>query len=496
MLAPSSRLRVLACVLALIQGCAAGPDFVRPAPPSQQGYLPETEQPGRMDAAGQAQTFDAQATLQADWWRLFGSPAIDAMVATALTDNPGVDGAQAALRQSQDNLKAGYGVFFPQIGVSLGAGRQRQSPARLGLGGAGGIFNLYTLGATISYALDVFGGERRTVEALGGQVDVRRYELLGTDLTLSGNVVNTAIAREAYVEQIEITRDMLRLQQEQLDVTRERAESGTVPYSAVDVLRSSLATTRAMLAALELHRDQADHALSLLLGHSAAQGSAPGFRLEALRLPGELPLSLPSRLVRQRPDVLAAEAQLHIANADIGIATAALFPTFSLDGTYGGSSSTIGAVDKGQNRFWSSGVTADWPVFQGGAAWFNRKAAQEAYRKTLSDYRQSVLAAFTQVADTLKALQYDADSLDAQKEAMLAAQEGLKLTQANYASGLAGYLDVLVSDQQFEQAHMAYVQSLAQRYQDTVALYVALGGGWWNETPSHQVSAAARGVPP
>jgi outer membrane protein TolC len=202
-------------------------------------------------------------------------------------------------------------------------------------------------------------------------------------------------------------------------------------------------------------------------------------------------------LVRQRPDILAAEAQLHVANAHVGVATAALFPVFSIDGGYGSNSNTLGALGETQNTFWSTGVSADWPVFQGGAAWFGRKAAQEAYRRALSDYRQAVLAAFAQVADTLKALQYDAEGLAAQEEAMRAAQEGLRLTQANYASGLAGYLDVLASDQQYQQSRMAYVQALAQRYQDTVALYVALGGGWWNAPPGGDGSAAgAAGATP
>lgn len=488
--------RCLLLATALIAGCAVGPDFVRPKTPGEQGYLPSSEEPGRLEAKGQVQQLETRTILTADWWRLFGSPQLDVMVQMALANNPGVQGAQAALRQSQDNLKAGHGVFFPQVGLGVGATRERETPARLGLSGPGGIFNLFTLGATISYALDVFGGERRTVEGLGASVDVQRYLLLGTDLTLTGNVVNTAIAREAYTEQMAVTRDMIDLQQEQLDITRTRANAGTVPYAAVEALRSTVATTRATLAALTQRRELASHALSLLMGQATDQGGPPDFSLDQLRLPAELPLSLPSQLVRQRPDILAAEAQLHIANANVGVATAALFPVFSIDGGYGSNSNTLGTLGEAQNRFWSAGVSANWPVFQGGSAWFGRKAAQEAYIRTLSDYRQVVLAAFAQVADTLKALQYDAEGLAAQDEAMHAAQEGLKLTQANYASGLAGYLDVLVSDQQYQQSRMAYVQALAQRYQDTVALYVALGGGWWNAPPGDGSMTGAAGTTP
>lgn len=436
-----------------------------------------------MEALGQSQQVDPRTLLAADWWRLFGSAPLDAMVQVALTNSPNAQGAQAVLRESQENLRAGYGVFFPQVGAAFGASRERQSPVRFGLAGAGGIFNLFTLGSTISYALDLFGAERRTVEGLRASVDMQRYTLLGTDLALTGNVVNTAIAREAYGEQVAIIRDMIAIQREQLAITRTRAAAGTVPYSAVETLRSALASSQATLPGLAQRRDQASHALTLLLGQTPDQGEPPAMPLDQWHLPADLPLSLPSQLVRQRPDILAAEAQLHVANAHVGVATAALFPSFILDGSYGGNSSTLGSLGEARNAFWSAGVTADWPVFQGGTAWFGRKAAQEAYRKALADYRQAVLAAFAQVADTLKALQHDAEALAAEEEAMQAAREALGLTQANDAAGLASYLDVLVADQQYQQARMAYVQALAQRFQDTVALYVALGGGWWNAPP-------------
>ncbi len=485
----------LLATLSLLSACAAGPDFVRPAAPGDTTYLPAASQPGKLDALGQVQQFDVQVSLSADWWRLLGSSSIDAMVSMALTNNPGLQGAQATLRESQDNLRAGYGIFFPQMGIDVGATRQRDTLARLGLGHAGNIFNLFTLGATISYALDLFGTQRRTVEGLRASVDYQRYTLLATDITLTGNVVNTAIAREAYAEQMEITQNMVDLQRQQLDITRTRAGAGTVPYSAIDSVRSALATTEASVPVLEQHRDQADHLLSSLLGHTTGQDSVAGFRLSDLRLPADLPLVLPSDLVRQRPDILAAEAQLHVANANVGVATAALFPSFSLNGDYGKNGNTVGSLSKKQSAFWSAGVSADWPVFQGGTAWFHRKAAEESYRTSLSDYRQAVLGAFVQVADTLKALQHDAQQLSAQDEAMQAAHDALKLIQANYAAGLAGYLDVLSADQQYQQSRIAYVQVVAQRYQDTVGLFVALGGGWWNAQPASDSTRAGESSP-
>lgn len=481
--------------VALLSACATGPDFVRPAVPGDTAYLPATNQPGKLEALGQAQQLDLHATLSGDWWRLFGSAPIDAMVNTALANNPGIQGAEATLRESQDNLRAGYGVFFPQVGVGVGATRQRETLARLGLSGASSIFNLFTLGPTISYALDLFGAQRRTVEGLHATVDYQRYTLLAAYITLTGNVVDTAVAREAYAEQVAITQDLANLQHDQLGITRTRADAGTVPYSAVESVRSALAATEAALPALEQHRDQADHMLSMLLGSTAGQESAPGFRLDDLHLPGDLPLSLPSALVRQRPDILAAEAQLHVSNANVGVVTAALFPNFSLSGSYGTNGNTVSSLSQGQSKFWSAGVAGDWQAFQGGTAWFNRKAAMEGYNKSLSDYRQAVLAAFEQVADILKALQHDAQELSAQDEAMQAAQEALRLTQANFTAGLAGYLDVLNSDQQYQQSRMGYVQVMAQRYQDTVGLYVALGGGWWNAPPASVLAKAAGSSP-
>jgi len=477
-----------AALAAALCACAAGPDYVRPAAPSVHGYLATGDQPGRMEALGQAQQWSERQSLAADWWRVFDSEAVDSLVNEALRANPNLQAAQATLRASQDDLRAGYGVFFPQLDLSYGAQRERQTPARLGLAGVGGIFNLFSLGGVISYALDVFGGSRRQVEALRATVDYQRYNLLATDLSLTGNVINTAIAREAYAEEMAVLQELIRLQKDQLAVTQTRVDAGTAPYSTIASVRSALASTEAALPALEQRRDQADHALSVLLGRSTGQAGAPGFRLSELHLPAQLPLSLPSDLVRQRPDILMAEAQLHAANANVGVATAALFPTLELSGGYGGESNAMGTLGESKNRVWSEGAAVDWMAFQGGARWYQRKSSQEYYLHNLALYQQTVLAAFAQVADTLRALQHDAQALAAQDDAVHASKDALDLVQVNYQAGVAGYLDVLAADQQYQQSRLAYVQGVAQRLQDTVALYIALGGGWWN-APQGRVTA-------
>ena len=360
----------------------------------------------------------------------------------------------------------------------------------LGARGVGGIFNLFTLGATVSYALDLFGGERRTVEGLHAEVDRQRYAMEGTYLTLTGNVVNTAIARQAYADEVDVMHGLVSLQTQQLALVNTRIQSGAEVYSDLLVLRSARASNLAQLASLELKRDQADHLLHALLGQSGGESQIPAIRFEALHLPASLPVSLPSDLVHQRPDILAAEARLHQASVGIGVATAALFPSITLSGDDGSAANTTGALGSSRSRYWSAGADISAPVFQGGTRWYNRKAAIDAYQKSLQDYRSTVLAAFEQVADVLKALQHDAEALQANDEAARDAAQALSLIQANYAAGLVNYVNVLAADAQYRQSRMACVQALAQRYQDTVALYVALGGGWWKAPHAAQAGRA------
>lgn len=480
--ANAPRLAATVLTACLLGGCMVGPDFTEPAGPAARSYANEA-QPATPPALGEAQRFVAGGEVPGDWWRLFHSDELDGLMRDAFADNPGLQAAQAALRESQDNLRAGYGVFFPQAGLAFDATRQNASAAQPGGRAISGIFNLFTLGATVSYALDVFGGQRREVEALGAQVDYQRNVARATWLALSANIVNTLIARAAYREELEATRQLIDLQAQQLDVAKARATAGTVPYSNVLSLESQLATSRAALPPLRQKTDQADHLLATLIGQFPSEWRTAELRLDDFVLPGELPLSLPSSLVRQRPDILQAEAQMHAASAEIGVATAAMFPSFSLTGSYGGASTALGGLSAADNRFWSVGPSVDLPLFQGGALLARRQAAVDAYEKSAGDYRGTVLSAFAQVADTLKALRHDAESLAAYDDALASAKQALDLVQANFKAGLVGYLDVLVADELYHQARIARIQASAQRYQDTSALFVALGGGWWHGDP-------------
>ena len=483
-----TRCGLCSILLLSVFGCAVGPDFVRPEAPKTDRYTREAEPEATITADGRAQRFEPGNTVVADWWRLFNSSKLDTVIQEALANNPGIQAAQASLRQSQDNLRAGYGVFYPQIDASFDATRQKLSQARFGGNAANSaIFNLYTLSGTVSYALDVFGANRRAVESLRAQVDFQRYIVLGTYLALTGNIANTVIARAAYHEEIKATEQIIALETEQITIAEAQAEAGTVPYSGVLSLRTQLAATEATLPQLRQKLNQADHLLATLAGHAPSEWTSPSIAMADLRLPADLPISLPSQLVRQRPDILAAEAQLHNASAEIGVATAKLFPSFTLSGSYGQNNSAIHDLFVAGSNFWSLGANVTAPLFHGGTLWFQRKAAIEAYQQSLATYRQTVLSSFAQVADTLRALGYDAKTLEAQSQAFRTAEEALRLIQANYQAGIVNYLQMLIANSQYQQARIGYLQAKAQRLQDTAALFVAIGGGWWNEKQSQPI---------
>jgi len=467
----------------LLGGCAVGPDFVRPAAPDTDRYTREPQPAATVVADGLAQQFTPGATIPSDWWRLFGSAALDTVVWQAITNNPTLQATEASLRQSQDNLRAGYGVFYPHVEADVSGTRQRVSSAETGSAAPGHTFNLVTASGTVNYALDVFGGSRRTVESLRAQADYQRYESQAACLTLTANVVNTCIARAAYAAEIRATEELIGLETEQLQLAEVQVSAGTAAYASVLNLRSQIAANQALLAPLRQDVSQTEHLLATLEGVNPAQVVLPDIDLAGLLLPANLPVSLPSELVHQRPDILAAEAQMHAASAKIGVATAAMFPSFNLSGTYGTAGSSFGnlsALAAASGQFWSIGPSATIPVFQGTSLWFGRKAAMDVYRQTQDSYRATVLGAFAQVADSLTALAQDAAALQAQVNARNADGEALDLVRVNYHAGLVAYPDVLTSDVQCHEATLVYLAAVGQRHQDTVALFAAVGGGWWN----------------
>jgi NodT family efflux transporter outer membrane factor (OMF) lipoprotein len=470
------------CVISLLlfSGCTVGPDFVHPKAPSVDHYNYGKDPAETVSIEGQPQRFEQGIGPVSNWWILFNSKQLDAAVAEGFANNPSLEAAQASLRQSNDTLLAGYGIFYPQIGAVFNPVRQLYSPAHIGSPVPGSIFNLATLSASVSYSLDVFGGEHRVVENLRSQVDLQRSTVLGTYLALSGNIVNTAIAMAAYRDEIKYTEQLIELQKEQVAITEKQAQAGTVSYGAVLSLRSQLAALEATLPPLLQRLSQSEHLLATLAGHAPSEWMPSEVSMSELSLPSKLPLSLPSELVRQRPDILVAEAQLHGASANIGVARAAQFPSFTLNGSYGQNAISMNTLFGSNARFWSFGADITAPLFDGGTLSAKKQAAVDAYKQSLALYRQTVLAAFAQVADTVRALEHDAEIMQAESQYMEVSQESLHLAQINYRAGTINYLLVLAADIQYRQAKLGYLQAQAQRLQDTTAFFVALGGGWWN----------------
>ncbi|MGT2428211.1 efflux transporter outer membrane subunit [Cupriavidus basilensis] len=409
---------------------------------------------------------------------MFGSAALDGAMDEALAGNPTLQAAQANLRQSEAAMRAGAGVFYPQLDATAGATRQAATPVRFGQAVPSSVFNLFSLTATVSYTLDLFGLNRRAVEALSAQVDLQRQMLGATYLVLTGNLVNTVIAQAGYAAQIQATTELAALVREQVEITGAQVQAGTAAHVSELSLAVQLASLEATLPPLRQRLEQADHLAATLSGHYPAEGDPVAVTLETLRLPADIPRLLPAELVRRRPDVLLAEAQLHVASADVGVATAAMFPAVTLSAGYGRDSLQIGSLFGGNSAVWSLGAGIAAPLFHGGELYYRRQAAVAQWEAAQAGYRQVVLAAFGQVADALRALEHDGELVAATRQARDLAFEALQELQANFQAGTAGYLQVLVANAQYHQADIGYLQARTQRLQDTVALFLALGGGW------------------
>ncbi|MEJ2689008.1 MAG: efflux transporter outer membrane subunit [Deltaproteobacteria bacterium] len=475
-----NRAAVCVVVVLLLANCTVGPDYIRPEPPTVDSYTGAPLPPQTTAAAGVAQRFAAGSDIAADWWRLFQCESLNGIIDNALDGNQNLQSAQARLRQSQELLQAGYGVFFPQLDGSLDFSRQKFSAVRFGGGSSSSIFNLYSASLAVTYDLDLFGRNRRQVEGQVAQVDFQKAQFRATYLTLLGNVVNTVIARAAYQAQIEATVQIVNLERRQVSLAESKLQAGMVPKTEVLSLRTQLAATEATLPPLQQRLEHSDNLLATLSGLLPAESPEAGITLDDLTLPEDLPVSLPSNLVRQRPDILAAEANLHQASAGIGVATANMFPSISLSGNYAQESTKAGDLFNHTNSAWNWGGGLTQPLFHGRSLWFQRRAAKEAYQVALADYRQTVLQAFAEVADSLLALTHDARTLQARIEGLDSSGKNLDLVRANYEAGIASYLEVLIANLQYQQAKISHIQARAQRLQDTALLFTALGGGWWN----------------
>jgi NodT family efflux transporter outer membrane factor (OMF) lipoprotein len=467
----------------LLGGCAAGPDFRSPAPPKLDRYSAES-QPVRTESTGvpesEAQQFLMGHDLPGQWWSLFGSAKLNTLIEQAMANYPDIAAQQAALSEARENVRAQQGVFLPQMQGAGSASRSKQSGAAIAPGFPSFISNVFSANVNVSYSLDAFGGERRALEGLQAKVEAQGFVLLASVLTLTSNIASTVIEIASVREQIAATEEILALEETQLSVVQRRFLLGSQTQSAFLQQQSNLASVRATLAPLEEQLGQAQHQLAVLTGKFPGEVAALNIRLADLTLPQELPLSLPSSLVSQRPDIRGQAAVVHQASAAIGVATANMLPQFTLTGSFGDESSRISSLINPGAAVWSLASGVVQPIFQGGALRAKRRAAIDAYQQATAQYRLVVLQAVGNVADTLTALDSDAKALKAQHEALVAAQSSLDLIQKQYQIGSLDYISLLTAEQSYQQARLAYARALATRFTDTVTLFQALGGSWWN----------------
>jgi NodT family efflux transporter outer membrane factor (OMF) lipoprotein len=474
---------LLALSLLALSACAVGPDFAVPPAPPVSGYTPEGRPAATTSvdiAGGAAQKFDIGRDIPGEWWKVFHSKELDGLIAEALQANPSLQAAQAALWQAKENLYASEGKLMPQIDANASAERERFSPSEFGGVGPPFIFNLFQSTVNVSYAPDVFGGQRRLIETQAALADYQRFQLEATYLTLTSNVVTAAVQEASLRGQINATLDIIKSLTDQLAVVRNQFDAGAAAKTDVLTQQSEVATTQATLPPLQKQLEQQRHVLLALIGRFPNDARNDHLTLASLRLPTDLPLSLPSQLVEQRPDVRSAQAQLHQASAQIGVAIANRLPQFTLTGSYGSAAVTTAALFTPNAMIWSAVASGTQPIFHGFTLLHQQRAAEAAYDQAGAQYRSTVLAAFQNVADALRALQLDAATLKAQRAALRAASETLDLSRGQYRLGAITYLTLLNAQRSYQQALLAMVQAQAARYADTAALFQALGGGWWN----------------
>ncbi len=483
--------RLVAAVLTtLLCGCAVGPDFVRPAAPTDTGYgpgAPETpiaqvKIAGVKAPTGEAQSFHPDHPLDEKWWRAYGSHDLDMLVEQALAASPTIAAAQAALRQASAMTSAQIGYFLPSVTAGAGVSRNLTATGVLAPASASGnpYYTLFTGQLGISYVVDVFGATRRALESLQAQEEQARFQLEATRITLANNVVGAAIGEASLRAQIAATEASIDAGTRLLVILRRQAALGQVAVADVVAQQAALAQLRQALPPLNKQLSQQRDMLAALVGQPPSRMPSVQFSLDDLQLPTDLPSSLPAQLVDQRPDVRAAEAALHAASAQVGMAVAARLPQLQLGGVVGNSPAQFDQFFTPGTNFWTTAAGLTGPIFDGGTLMFREHAAQAAFDQAAAQYRATAIAGMQNVADTLAALNADAASLAAAADAERAASDSLRISRRQLELGQIAYTQVLNAEQSYQNARLALAQARASRLIDTAALFQALGGGWWN----------------
>ena len=470
---------LIGCAL-LLSACAAGPDFVAPGPPQTKTYTID----GDTGLKG-AQRIVTSQKLPEAWWRTFGSRELDGVMLQALAGNNTLEASRARLAQAHEEVNAATGALWPQVSMGAVAGGQKYGVALFGPSDIQiPAYTYYTLGPQVTYLLDFAGGERRATEEAQAMAEYKGYQLDALRLSITGNVMAQALSIASARAQLSVLADIMADDQRNLDLVRIARKAGSGTITDVLSAESQLAGDLALLPPLRQQLSVARHALAILVGKAPGDWRTPDFDLSAFSLPGALPLTLPSELVRVRPDIRASEAQLHAATAALGVATANLYPSITLSAnTLQESLTTGGLFDSSANTWaFAAGLTA--PIFNGGTLQAKKRAAQDTCLAALAAYRQVVLESFGQVADVLKALEHDAEQIDAQQHAAETALAALNLARLSYSAGNIGVIQVLDAERQSNQARLGLTLARVRQYQDTALLSLALGGGLPEEKPA------------
>jgi NodT family efflux transporter outer membrane factor (OMF) lipoprotein len=471
---------ILAAAAAALCGCAVGPDFQRPRAPDAGGYTPEPLAPtaAAETRGGQAQRFVRDLDIPGQWWTLFRCDALNRLIQQALENNPDIDVAQAALRQANEQVRAREGALFPSADGGIQAERERLAGAIIGEPHYNPTFSVITASLSVSYVPDVFGGTRRRIESLAAQADYQRFQLEATYLTLTSNLVVAAVQEASLRGRIAATEQVLKIEGGELNLIRQRFQVGVVSRADILLQETTIDQTRGTLPPLRKQLAQVRNRLAALVGRLPDQGASESFDLDGLRLPEDLPVSLPSQLVEQRPDVRAVEAQLHAASAGVGVATANQLPQFSITGAVGTTTTGLGTLPG--TEVWSLGGGIAQTLFDAGTLLHEKRAAVAAFDEATAEYRSTVLKAFQNVSDALRALQADADDLVAQDATERSAFASLELARRQFHADTIDYVTVLIAERAWQQARINRIQAEGNRYADTAALFQALGGGWWH----------------
>jgi len=488
---PTGFLPALLAVLGpvLLAACAVGPDYHPPAPPSLASLTP-SPLPTSSSAGGMTQNFVSAQDISGDWWTLFHSPELNNLIDAALASNPTLTAAQNTLLEAEENLRAEQGAFAPSVSGSFQGERERISAAELASAGQTGAassgnisippFTLYNATLSLSYAPDVFGGVRRQVESLAAQSDYQRYELEASYLALTANIVTAAVTEASLNAQIAATRQIIAIEQRQLTILNTQFNLGGVPMANVLSEQATLASAQATLPPLESSLAQERNQLADYTGALPPDFNAADFTLASLTLPQDVPVSLPSAIIAQRPDIAAAAAQLHEATANVGVATANMLPEITLSADVGHDALTTATLFTPQTLAWDLIGQITQPIFEGGALSAKRQASIDALRAAAAQYQSTVLGAFQNVADALQVLQFDAATLNAADAATAAAAKSLAVTQDQVSLGGQPFTAELTAQTTYQNAVINQAKARAARLADTAALFQALGGGWWH----------------